>query len=174
MKVELVDLRRGTAGRVAAALCLVAAVAACGTTGEPSSGAVADKVRNIAGPDGDVYTHDAILRPADGGKDSTLLVVVACPSSGECVLVGRDRTTYPDMQTFVDESEDVAPGDEVFANADPTHPDKEPKLAEYIKNDDLGWGWYAGGGALLVLVTIAGRLVIRRRRGLGSGATPPG
>lgn len=131
-------------------------------------------MRNIAGPDGEVYTHDAILRPAEGGKDTTLLVVVACPPSDDCVLVGRDGTIYPDMQTFVDESEDVASGDEVFANADPTHPDKEPKLAEYTKNDDIGWGWYAGGGALLVLVTIAGWLVIRRRRGPESGATPPG
>lgn len=156
---------RGAVRRLVLVLSAVVVVAACGPSSEPlSSDAVADKVRGIAGPDGKVYSHDAILRRAGGGADGTLLVVVACPAGGDCTLVGRDGATYPDMQTFVDESDDVAPGDEVFANADPTNPDAKPELALYTKSGGLAWGWYAGGATLLVLLIATGWLAIRRRR----------
>lgn len=89
---------------------------------------------------------------------------MACPPSGGCTIVGRDGTTYPDMQTFVDESPDVEPGDQVLANADPTNPDKKPKFVTFTRSDGLGWGWYAGGGALLALLLVAGWLIVRRLR----------
>lgn len=158
-------LRTAVSGLAILIFC-AAAVAACGSssTGQLSPDAVTDKVSGMAGPEGKVYTHEAILKPADGGENTKLLVIIVCPPSEDCTLVGRDGATYPDMQTFVDESDDVAPGDEVFANADPTNPDAKPELALYTKNDGVAWGWYAGGGALLVLLMLTGWLVISRRR----------
>ncbi|WP_181787380.1 hypothetical protein [Streptomyces phytophilus] len=169
---------RGALGRLAAVVLCAAAAAACGSSspaGELSPDAVTDKVQRIAGKNGEVYTHNAFRLPADGGKKEDLLVIVACPPSDDCTLIDRTGATYPDMQTLVDESGDVEPGDEVIANADPTDPDAEPKLKTYTRSEDGGpaWGWYAGGGALLVVLVAYLVISLRRARAAKPPDGPP-
>jgi hypothetical protein len=127
---------------------------------------VADKITSIRGPGGTIYTFTAFVPP----KGDDLLVFVVCPKTGDCTLVDRRGNTYPDMQSYVDGSDEFGPDDEVIANADPMHPVGNTRgLATYTKSKGFPlWAWFAIGGAVVLVAAGAVWLLVRRRGQAGS------
>jgi hypothetical protein len=177
MTLGVITMSGPTVGRLAVAVFCAVAIGACAPTSTETLSAdeIADEAERVAGPAGETYSLDAYVDPADGGKSGFITVFLACPPEEDCVLVGRDGETYSDMQALVDGSPEIEPGDEVYAVADATNPTADTEdvdLEIYRQSEGVSWGWYAGGGAVLLAVAGAVVLWLRRRR-LG-GQEPAG
>ena len=150
------------------ALCL-AAVAGCGSqsTGVASPDAVRAEANRFGGPAAKLYTARAYIVNAQGHAEDEVPLVVACRPGGDCEIIAPDGVPYPDLQHLVDDSKFIDDGDRLLANANLLTPedDPEPHLTGYSRSAPV-WPWFAGGGALaLVLLLGVVRLVRRRRSG---------
>jgi hypothetical protein len=149
-----------------AVVCL-AAVAGCGSesTGVASADAVRAELNRFGGPEVKTYVGRAYILDAQGRAGREVPLVIACKPGGGCEIIAPDGVAYPDLQHFVDDSKFVEDGDEVLANPNLLTPeaDPDPHLESYTRSAPV-WPWYAGGGALTLVLVLGALWLVRRRR----------
>jgi hypothetical protein len=161
--------------RLFLATAFAATVAGCGSssTGRISADAVHEEVRDFAGPDAKLYASQVQIKDADDGKWRSITVFTACKPEGGCEIVAPDGAGYPDFQHFVDDTKLINRGDEVLANADMTSPKASARLETFKKSAIPAWAWYAGGGALVVVLLLTAIWLGRKMRRRADEKTLP-